>query len=566
MPSTISGVVYPDTNGDGVQSYGEYGLANVQVTLHDAQGQLIATTTTDGTGYYEFTHDPRIDAAPKTIVHETTFGGLTDNVQTGGVDQFDASLGTLQSVEVIFDAGIETQMKAEHLDPSAATVEQKVEGDLTLKVANAGSLQVALKVAQQKQFSAYDGTMDFAGSSGIDSGKRTADDSKSMKLEAGRDDLSGFIGTGQVNLTSTANADASATGSGNLLTMVQTSSHGKVKVIYTYAPATALRPGDYIIREKTPDGYQDGFESQAVVGKIPNTVGTDELRVTLTSTQNSAQNNFGEVQQAALNGFVYHDPNDNGLREAGEDGISGVTLQLTGTDFAGRPVSLTTTSGADGSYHFQNLLPGLYQILKATQPPGYLNGRDTPGSFGGTASEDLISAISLPSAANGQEYNFGHYKPASISGFVYSDLNNNGLREGGEIGLAGSVIALTGTTSTGVPVYQTTTTAGDGSYRFDNLLPGVYSVTQLTQPAGYLDGIDTAGSHGGTASNELISNVSLPAGAQAVEYNFGEVLPVTPPPPPPPPPPPIITPEPPLPPPPPIIGPPPGFSKWYLIR
>lgn len=557
MPSTISGFVYHDLNGNGIQDAGENGLANVEVTLHNAQGQFIVATTTNSNGYYEFNHDPTIVVPPETQSFEVTFDGTTDYVKSGNVPQFNSSLGTLTSVEVIYEASIETQMKAENLDPVAAEIEHKVDGQFTLQIGSEGTLgtlQSTLNITQTRQAGAYDGAMDFAGASGVDSGPRTANDSKSLVLTAGQHDLSGFIGNGQVNLTNTANADACACGSGNLLAMVQTSSRGRARVVYTYTPATGLRPGDYLVREKTPSGFTDGYETQGNTSKIPNTVGTDELRITLTENNNSTQNNFGEVQQAAIGGFVYHDRNDNGLREGGEEGIAGVTMLLSGTDYAGNPVALSAITVADGSYRFENLLPGQYQIVEASQPPGFYNGRDTVGSVGGTVGADMITNINLPSAANGVEYNFGHYRGASISGFVYHDVNDNGLREGGEIGLAGTLIALTGTDRNGAPVYLTTTTGGDGSYRFDNLLPGLYRVQQVTQPAGYTDGKDTAGSVGGVAGNEVIDSITLVSESNGVEYNFGELLPpVTPPPP-------VVDPPPPIP----ITGGP--FSKRMFLR
>ena len=42
-----------------------------------------------------------------------------------------------------------------------------------------------------------------------------------------------------------------------------------------------------------------------------------------------------------------------------------------------------------------------------------------------------------------------------------------------------------------------------------------------TQPAGYLDGKDTAGSTGGTVTNDLISTISLGAGVSSTNNNFG---------------------------------------------
>ena len=52
---TIGDVVWQDVNRDGVQSSGDSGISGVVVKLLDAQGNVLATDTTDADGHYEFT-------------------------------------------------------------------------------------------------------------------------------------------------------------------------------------------------------------------------------------------------------------------------------------------------------------------------------------------------------------------------------------------------------------------------------------------------------------------------------------------------------------------------------
>jgi hypothetical protein len=51
-------------------------------------------------------------------------------------------------------------------------------------------------------------------------------------------------------------------------------------------------------------------------------------------------------------------------KNSGNDhkGVAGLTIVLTGTNDANQVVSLTTTTGADGSYTFPGLLPGTYDV------------------------------------------------------------------------------------------------------------------------------------------------------------------------------------------------------------
>ncbi len=109
----------------------------------------------------------------------------------------------------------------------------------------------------------------------------------------------------------------------------------------------------------------------------------------------------------------------------------------------------------------------------------------------------------------------------SLSGFVYNDLNHNGVKDPQESGIAGVVITLTGTDSANNPVNLTQTTAADGSYRFANLLPGDYMVVE-THPDTHMDGIDTPGDASMTMPANDQFAAHLDAGSRFENNNFGE--------------------------------------------
>ena len=70
---------------------------------------------------------------------------------------------------------------------------------------------------------------------------------------------------------------------------------------------------------------------------------------------------------AALGDFVWHDLNKNGIQDAGEPGIAGVTVRLF--DCASTQLA-TTTTNASGLYLFSNLTPGGYSV-QFVLPTGY---------------------------------------------------------------------------------------------------------------------------------------------------------------------------------------------------
>ena len=231
-------------------------------------------------------------------------------------------------------------------------------------------------------------------------------------------DLGSYIGTGTVNLSFLAQATTQASGGGNLMANITNQGGGTVTVTYSYIKNNALQPGNYkIIQKVQPVGLLDGQDSQAGV-IIPNSTKTDTINVTLNNAD-STDNNFGEYEPASINGYVYNDNNDNGIREATEALFSKIQIKLTGTDDRGTAVNLSLTTDANGFYQFTNLRPGQYTITEATQPKGYSAGKISPGSIGGTTGTTrAITAISTAVGAEGTDYNFGHLaiKPPSSTG------------------------------------------------------------------------------------------------------------------------------------------------------
>jgi uncharacterized protein (DUF2141 family) len=524
---TIAGFVYADTNHNGIMDSGETGVAGQTVELHRAIGDLVATTLTGPNGHYLFDSDPTINVTPQTKTVAATFTDqATDWTQTQDLAQFDPSLGTLTSVEIFSDADLTTDVKVENAEDHQSSVECDVNGSFTLSGAGFDPLQGKVTIQNGTTLGASDGVFDFMGPDSNDFGNRTGSASTSVDLKATEHDLSAFIGTGTIQLTESANVTSTDSGSGNFDQRIRSDANGQVRIVYHYMPGTPLEPGDYFVKKTTtPPGFVDGQTTSDNVTPIPNSMGVNQIAVHLDPNSQSLSNNFAEIPPSSLAGEVFHDLNDNGALDPTDAPIAGVTVTLTGQDFLGNGVSQTQQTDANGAYKFDNLLAGSYTITE-TEPSGFLHRIDLAGSQGGTASgSGAITQITLGAGIAGLRNDFGEVKAASLSGSVYADANNNGVKDPGEAGLGGVTLTLSGTDDLGKSVSSSTTSAGDGSYSFANLRPGSYTVTETTQPAGFIEGKDTAGNLGGTAKPGVLSAIPLPSAGAGVNYNFGHIQP-----------------------------------------
>ncbi len=282
-----------------------------------------------------------------------------------------------------------------------------------------------------------------------------------------------------------------------------------------------LRPGSYTLRESQPDGFLDGRDALGAQG---GTLGNDVVAgFTLMSGQDGAGNLFGELPPASLAGAVYEDLNENATIDLNEHGVGHVTVTLTGTDDLGHTVQRTTSTGVDGTFVFADLRPGVYALAE-TQPaePYYFDGLDTIGSLGGLLGNDEITGIAVAPGQDGTGYLFGELPPADPVGYVFVDVNDNGVRDPGEPPIPGVVITVTGVNDLGQSVALTATTDSNGRYQFRYLRAGTYDITE-TQPAHYTDGQEQNGTPPATVGNDVFTGLTLTWGQFAGDYNFGEL-------------------------------------------
>lgn len=521
--NTISGFVYHDANNNGRLESGETPLANISLELRNAQNVVVATAVTNAQGFYLFDRDLTIDTSPKTYVREATFQATTTDWQMSrAVEQFNPTLGTLTAVDVANTGSITSLIKAESLDNAARRITANVAGTLTLT--GAGLTPVVANLSSQRFFdaSAFDGTIDFRGTSGIDFGPQTAPGAGTQRL-IDPAALALYAGAGNVTFTTIADANSSATGSGNLVSQITTTGQAQVSVTYTYTPNNCLRPGIYTIGERQPEGFLDGKDARDAE-VLPNSANSDVIQVTL-ADRDLPNNNFGEVKPASIHGCVYLDANNNGVKESTETVMPNVAVRLTGTDDLGA-VERALLTGPDGCYRFALLRPGTYAVDE-TQPTGFLDGKDTLGSVGGASLNDRHFDVVLAQGVDGVNYNFAELLPAGLGGCVYWDANNNGAKDSGEQPLPGVKITLTGTDDQGAGVAQELLTDDLGCYVFHTLRPGRYRVVE-TQPPGFISGKNSLGTAGGKVGDDEFYEIDLPPGVAARQYDFAERKPEVP--------------------------------------
>ena len=494
LVGSLAGSVYQDTGAgtlanfnNGVRDAGELGIAGVTITLTgtDAAGGAVnRTATTDVNGDYSFDDLLAAGAGGYTVTEGAippSAGSFNDGKTTAG-----GAGGTATAVDTL---------------PSAIS-------------------NIALGAGVQTTNYIF-GELPRAGITGTVYTDRNRNDTMDALPTDGR--IAG------VTLTLRQGTSCSA---GTVLSTTTTDANGQ----YAFNDLSAGL--DYAVCETQPTGYADGTVN-------PGTSGTSSAANSITLTNlpssGSADNNFGE-RVGRLSGSVYVDfsaatpaNTNNGIRDAGEAGIAGVTVTLTGTDAAGGAVNRTATTDANGDYSFDDLLAagaGGYTVTEGAIPPAagsFNDGKTTAGGAGGTATAvdtlpSAISNIALGAGVQTTNYLFGELPRAGITGTVYIDRNRNdtmdALPTDGRI--AGVTLTLRqGTSCSAGTVLGTTTTGADGSYSFSGIAGGgTYTICE-TQPTGYANGTVNPGTNGASSAANSITVTNLPSSGSG-NNNFSE--------------------------------------------
>ena len=235
-----------------------------------------------------------------------------------------------------------------------------------------------------------------------------------------------------------------------------------------------------------------------------------------------------------LSGVVYADLNNNGVNDGDDAPIAGanVFIDVNQNGVFAPGFDVFTTSEADGSYSFPEDLPvapGFYSVIVLNGTTGTFNTPVVPGDaehaffFAPELTRtDLDFGFEIGPGGGG-----GGGGPVAISGVVFEDANNNGQRGSFETGLAGIATVYLDLNDNNVrdDIEPTTTTGNNGSFVFNSLLAGVYSVRidfdtdqyEQTTPTGDLDPVTGARLN----EDQFETRITVAAGTAATGIDFG---------------------------------------------
>jgi len=214
------------------------------------------------------------------------------------------------------------------------------------------------------------------------------------------------------------------------------------------------------------DNFQESNETFSVNLSNPNANATIADGTGTGTIQNEASDNV-VVQPSSIRGYAFVDTNKNNVRDPHERPMAGVPVTLEGvSNLTNQDVKIPGITLADGSYAFENIDPGTYQItfdgLEDYKPAKVIENSaqlEPVPDDGGPAA--YVATLAFPGNFNIIEANFASVglKPERVSqrAFVASTMGSNSN------GTAPSVVLSTATTQINSSNAASTSVSGTGT-------------------------------------------------------------------------------------------------------
>ena len=475
VTSSLGDKIWVDLNNDNLQDPNEPGLAGITVYLYAADGiTKLDSTETDAQGNYIFTN---LDAGSYIV----------------GFDLNDLPTGYSAVSPDAGGAGGNLNDGTDNKDSDADAISGKT-GVINLREGD-DNLGIDLGVTPPT------GSASLGNYVWYDQNKDGIQDASEVGAEGVQVELLDDMG--------------------NVIATTTTNSNG-------YYAFTGLAPGTYSVKfSQYPSGYE----------LSPNDVGTNDAldsdadpltgesaQVTLTAGQNNTSLDAGIFSdtKAALGDYVWFDTDGDGIQDPEELPIPGVLVTLY--DATGTVPIATTVTDADGHYWFPNLDPSIYRVGFTNLPGGttFTTQESTPGANGSDVNPNtgITDPIVLSAGDVNKDIDAGvtTKETSGLGNYVWNDLNEDGIQDPGESGIAGVLVTLYG--PDGTTVIATTTTDGNGAYSFTNLPSGDYIVGFSNFPLG-MTPTQTVGSQNDEDNSDLnpISGLTNTISLEPGEYN-----------------------------------------------
>lgn len=536
---TIGDFVWNDANANGQQNGGETGIQGVTVTAFNASNDTITATTTTGSGgaysfnlmpgtyylvfdtpagYARTLADQGADASDSDAALAT---GRTSNITlTGGQSNLTIDAGFYQPAAIsgfvmadtnndnVADAPINGVTLTLYTDPNGDgnPSDGVVYGSPALSQPDGSysftNLIPGSYVVVQTQPSGYFTVSDVdATTPGDDAANSSITDNRiPVTVIAGESDTgNNFLEEQPGSISGTVLKDTDGDNDGDLpisgVVIRLLDSLGSPVLDGFGQPVTTITdtngnysfsglvPGNYCVSEDQPTNYNSVSDSD---GPNDNVIG-NVTPITVVAGNNDGGNNFIEIELGVISGYVRRDDDNNGT---GDTALGGVVLNLL--DSSGNPVldgfgaPIQVATNASGFYQFTLVPVGSYRVSQ-NQPAGYGSVSDVDGANNNVIG-DQTPIVMTPGLVVTNR-NFVEIAFGAISGSVLRDVDDNGSGDGPLAGVTLALLDGSGNPVDGDPNTPgvqpvTTTTNSLGGYRFDNLLPGTYQVSE-TQPSGY---------------------------------------------------------------------------------
>ncbi len=214
---------------------------------------------------------------------------------------------------------------------------------------------------------------------------------------------------------------------------------------------------------------------------------------------------------------VARDDGGAGYRTDADTALTTGNVLDNDTDVEGDPLSVSSvdrsgtrglvTNNGDGTLDYNP--NGQFDYLTfGQQATDSFTYTVTDGKGGFDTARVTITVTAVPPAAG------------DITGLVYADVDNDGVKDGVERAIGGVQVRLQGTDIFGSPVWRSTLSDAQGRYDFAAVNPGVYTLIEV-QPKFFLDGIDTVSGVRHTGLNDRIT-ITSDMDLARLEVGFGE--------------------------------------------